>query len=251
MGLDYNTARWLMRALDWKGKEVLTVGRQNWWLSTREARLLGTGFVPDYSPATYSDGFWKAIGCKVTSVDLVADEQPDIILDLSVPSNVLYHLMTSLYDVVIDLGTAEHIADQQAYWRNLHHALRTGGSLLGILPADGLCGHGLYQYSPEFFSNMSGYLTVSVGWFVYGPKIRYIPFANNGRHERNFMWPTYVAFHLKKFANFGLPIQYMSATTPTTKPRTSKLAGKLLNIPGVRMAERIVRGLKALQYFTK
>lgn len=244
MGLDYHAAKWLKSVATWTYATVLTIGRQNWWLSERESKALRTGFVPRYGPDTYSDGFWSAIGSDVESIDLVPDEHPTYLADLSRP-RAIYNLgLSERFNRVVDFGTGEHVANQEEYWRNLHQSLCLGGLLVGMLPADGMCGHGLYQFSPEFFWRMGGFRPIHVGWVVYGPTVQFVKFQDNGRHQRKFRWPTYVAFCLEKVGDFELPVQYMNATTPTSKPRDARIAGFLLNIPGVRMMERIVTGLK-------
>lgn len=242
MGLDYHSAKWILGATKWSDCRVLTVGRQNWWLSRREAIKLGSGYAPEYGPQQYSDDFWRIIGCRVESVDLVADESPDHLVDLSITGSIRNAGLAGLFDRVVDLGTAEHVFDQKAYWMNLHDALSVCGELIGILPADGMCGHGLYQFSPETFLRMGGFYASKIGWLVYGPTVRFVEFQDGARHQRKFRWPSYVAFVIRKDSGFRDPIQFMNATTPTTKPTNAKLAGALLNIPGVRAVERIVRG---------
>jgi SAM-dependent methyltransferase len=53
------------------------------------------------------------------------------------------------FDAVIDGGTLEHIFDVPAALRSYMGMLRVGGSLFLSAPANNLCGHGFYQFSPE------------------------------------------------------------------------------------------------------
>jgi len=240
MGLDLTSARLLKQENIWSGASVLTVGRQNWWLTPREARSIGSNHRPPYGRANYSEPFFRELGATVVeSIDLVPFEKPTHIADLSKYGSTSTHW--ERFDVTVDLGTAEHVADQNVYWANLHFTLRPGGHLVGALPADHLCGHGLYQYSPEFFHRMGGFTPVRIGWVVYSPIVRFIPFTDDGRHQRGFRWPTYVWFHLQKKGPFTLPTQYQNATTPTGKQMSASLAGKILSIPGVRFLERLLR----------
>ena len=58
------------------------------------------------------------------------------------------------FDTVIDFGTTEHIFDVVAALRNAIALCRIGGRILHSLPANGECGHGLYQFSPELFLSL-------------------------------------------------------------------------------------------------
>jgi len=236
MGIDYETAKWIRKHIR-RRRRILTIGRQNWWLSRRESASLGID-GPAWSRTNYSDFFFrKYLECDVVSVDIVDGECPDIIADLSLPRA----LPSSDFDYVMDFGTAEHVADQGNYWRNLWSSLRVDGVLVGVLPADSLCGHGLYQFSPEFFANMRGFKPLEIALITYGPIIKWEWLSRyDGRFQRRFRWPTFVAFRLLRTAqDFGLPVQYQNATTPTTSERP--WAKWLVEIPGVRILERLLR----------
>ncbi|MDD2857605.1 MAG: hypothetical protein PHU75_02925 [Candidatus Nanopelagicales bacterium] len=55
------------------------------------------------------------------------------------------------YDVVLDFGTLEHVFDVRTAFDNVASAARLGGTIAHVLPANQQCGHGFYQFSPEFF----------------------------------------------------------------------------------------------------
>jgi len=240
MGIDYETAKWICRHKPAVGSRILTIGRQNWWLSKREARKVGLDKPPAWSRCNYSERFLvHALQCHVHSVDIVADESCDFVCDLSRPD--ARHKAGSTYDAIMDFGTAEHVANQEVYWNNLYEMLRVGGVLWGMLPADSLCGHGLYQFSPEFAFNLGGFLPLEVAFVTYGFRIRWeLLTPISGRFQRRFRWPTFIAFRLRKTEyRFEMPIQYHNATTPTT--REKPLARWLVEVPGIRMLERILR----------
>ncbi len=58
------------------------------------------------------------------------------------------------YDAVLDFGCLEHVFDFPTAWRNVVQLCRVGGHVLHALPANNLCGHGFYQFSPELFWNL-------------------------------------------------------------------------------------------------
>lgn len=55
-------------------------------------------------------------------------------------------------DTLVDSGSLEHIFDVKTAIENYLRMVRVGGSVLLLdMPAVSLCGHGFYQFSPEFF----------------------------------------------------------------------------------------------------
>lgn len=241
MGIDYETAKWLQANVQLRGKRVLTCGRQNWWLSKRESAKLGWKSAPVWSRTNYADDFFAREGALCHSVDLVADEHPTFREDLGCFAAIEESCMRQRYNIVMDFGTAEHIADQTAYWENLWDALVPDQSLcVGILPANSLCGHGLYQYSPEFFHNFTGFKPRGIWLVTYGPRVTWKPWKPQGRFQSRTWWPTYVAFILEKCGNqLQMPLQFQNATTPTS--REKPWAKHLVELPGIRFLERLLR----------
>lgn len=242
MGMDYATVEYLLGStFAWIAKSALTIGRQNWWLSKREARNLGLSFTPRYSNTTYSEPFWiDDLGCwEIASVDMVTDELPTYIANLSIPNSLSEATDGKLWDVICDFGTAEHIADQHAYWANIASSLKSDGRLFVVLPCDAQAGHGLYQFSPEFFYRMRGFNTERCGTYSYTPFGRYEQFRLTGRHQKSFRWPTYVFAELTRTdEDFQLPVQ---GFTTVTHRKTPPWASTLVELPGMRILERIIR----------
>lgn len=73
---------------------------------------------------------------------------------------------TNIYDTVIDAGCLEHVYDAPQALRNVSGLTKVGGQILHILPANGFCGHGFWQFSPELFftlySEENGYADTEV-----------------------------------------------------------------------------------------
>lgn len=84
----------------------------------------------------------------VDSIDNSGYEGATIIADMNQP---LPDRLKQQYDSVIDFGTTEHIFDVAQSFRNITALCKPGARLLHVVPANGLCGHGFYQFSPEFF----------------------------------------------------------------------------------------------------
>lgn len=229
MGLDYHIAR-AIKLLAPLG-HTMTVGRQNWWCIPHESRKLGLKWQPEYGRAVYAEPFFKELGATcIESYDIVADESPTFVHDLTQPVTWCHNK----YDTIIDLGTAEHIADQVSYWRNLHSLLVDGGRLIVCLPANQHCGHGLYQFSPEFFFNMGGYCN-SVWTVEYGWNVQWRRFSKTEtRFEYRNRKPTYVFAILTKITDFSMPTQDATTTHCPVIP----FAKHLLRLPFVRNLQR-------------
>lgn len=55
------------------------------------------------------------------------------------------------FDLILNLGTSEHVTDQVNLFRAVHDLTKTGGTMLHSVPFTGYFGHGLYNYHPQFF----------------------------------------------------------------------------------------------------
>jgi hypothetical protein len=92
--------------------------------------------------------FWEWLGYDYASIDL--DGSPGSIpLDLNfdqVPDEHLHR-----YDLVTNLGTTEHIANQLNAFKVMHDLTKVGGIMLHRLPAQGMINHGFFAYQPRFF----------------------------------------------------------------------------------------------------
>ena len=96
--------------------------------------------------APFSDVFWSALGFEHTAIDI---DGPAIPLDLnrdSVPDG-----LRGTFDLVINAGTTEHLANQENAFRVIHDLVRPGGLMYHEVPAGGLIDHGFISYQPKFF----------------------------------------------------------------------------------------------------
>lgn len=95
---------------------------------------------------------WAPVRCDATifSLDVSSRDSPDIIVDLNVEGSIDPSLQNS-FDFLIDGGSLEHVANTQSALRNYHSLLKVGGKIFLCNPSNGYAGHGLYQFSPEFY----------------------------------------------------------------------------------------------------
>ena len=66
-----------------------------------------------------------------------------------------FYKFKEVYDLVINNGTGEHIFNQYALFKNIHHLTNTNGIMLHILPFIDWINHGFYNYNPIFFADLA------------------------------------------------------------------------------------------------
>jgi len=156
MGINTSFAHLLVRAR-LQGVEftdTLTIGRQSLTVPQRELAHMATLLGVNSDGALAGDGFAErfvsdVLGARsVRSLDYSDYQQADIIHDLNQPLAPELH---NSFDTLIDGGTMEHIFDIRQVLANYMALVKTGGSIFIMTTANNLCGHGFYQFSPEFF----------------------------------------------------------------------------------------------------
>ena len=83
------------------------------------------------------------------------------------------------FDLVTNLGTAEHCFNQYQVFKNLHDTCRPGGVIIHAAPCAGNVNHGFYNYHPRFFADLAaanGYDILRIAFTVdYTPTL--IPYS--------------------------------------------------------------------------
>jgi len=91
------------------------------------------------------------------------------------------------FDLVTNLGTAEHVFDQGALFANVHALCRVGGIMIHCLPAQGLVNHGFYNYHPRFLADLAaanGYELISTDFTTdFKPELYPYTLANFRAHD--------------------------------------------------------------------
>lgn len=137
--------------------DILTLGRPEMFVSARELKKLSRQFklgLADevcrvMSDARFAEDFLTVCGfSEINSLDASDYEGADIVHDLNMP--IPKHLEHSA-SFVYDGGTIEHVFDIATALSNLTRLLKPGGTALISTCANGQCGHGFYQFSPELF----------------------------------------------------------------------------------------------------
>ena len=157
MGLNYHLAGEILAARTESGAaSIATIGQLQHFMSPKQARDLcrehGLPAAADWTGrlfGSYGPEFFSAIGCKrLTVFDASAYEGADVVHDMNEPVSAEHHQQ---YDIVVDGGSIEHIFRPDQTLANIMRMVRVGGSAIIWTPANNLCGHGFYQFSPEFF----------------------------------------------------------------------------------------------------
>jgi SAM-dependent methyltransferase len=140
-------------------KHVLTVGRHNLLIDVNDLQeilsLLWTADAAEAARITkkchtpYIEPFLHMLGAeKIDSMDANDYEDATIIHDMNYPVTSDLH---ERFDVVLDLGTIEHIFNFPMAIKNCMEMVRPGGRVIIHNHANNHMGHGFYQFSPELF----------------------------------------------------------------------------------------------------
>lgn len=88
-------------------------------------------------------------GSTLTCVDLFAHHGTEIVADLSVPQDL------GKFDIVLDTGTIEHVANPAQAFINAASAVKVGGIVFHHLPIT-MVNHGYWNISPCWFTDFYG-----------------------------------------------------------------------------------------------
>jgi hypothetical protein len=120
-----------------------------------------------------------ALGFKYSCID-TDGRHGSIVLDLNfdgVPSD-----KRSLFDVVANHGTTEHVFDQANSFRVIHELTKVGGIMVHCVPFRGYANHCFFAYHPELFEALAranGYQLLGM-WVTFGDsQAHLIPWDDN------------------------------------------------------------------------
>jgi hypothetical protein len=137
--------------------EILSLGRPEVYISKRELTRLTSAYklpwsesdIARASSAAYAEQLLRLLGFQtIRSIDISTYQAADIIHDLNVP---IPEELQGITNFLYGNGTIEHVFDVATVLKNIVKLVRIGGMVLIAAPANGYCGHGFYQFSPEFF----------------------------------------------------------------------------------------------------
>jgi SAM-dependent methyltransferase len=106
-----------------------------------------THVVPDSPPGRL---LWSALDLQSKSVDI---DGGDIRIDLN-KGRVPWRYRGA-FDLAVNAGTTEHVANQGNAFAAIHDLVRPGGLMVHQLPAYGNIEHGFFGYHPKFFHRLA------------------------------------------------------------------------------------------------
>lgn len=187
MGLNSNNAK-LLAYLSFKYKifanSVLTLGNQTFRVDKKSQREI-IGFLEAnriYNKKNFHfdstfEYFKMVFDCKeLKSIDASNYQDSDHVYNLNepIPDDVL----PSMIDFIYDGGTLEHIFNIQSVILNIKHLLKIGGYVFFSNPVNSNSGHGLYQFSPDFYFSTftldNGFKILDISYYDMFTKKNYI-----------------------------------------------------------------------------
>jgi hypothetical protein len=152
MGIDYTGCQAILQSLKFidNKKNAVTLGRQCIHIAPNVIHNCLDKFSlklnKNYSG--FCEMFLKDLGFEsVESIDNSSYEGASTIHNMNNP--ILNDF--AKYDFVLDLGTIEHVFNAPQVCENIINLLNIGGVYLSVTPNNNMSGHGMYQFSPEFY----------------------------------------------------------------------------------------------------
>jgi SAM-dependent methyltransferase len=155
MGIDYTGLEAIFLSLKFliTKKNAITLGKQEIHVNSNVIdTFLDKCLLQNLKKNKYS-GF-----CENFLHDIIGFESIDSIDNSSYEGASIIHNMNNAipndfkkYDFVLDLGTIEHIFNIPQVCENIINLLNIGGIFLSVTTNNNFSGHGIYQFSPEFY----------------------------------------------------------------------------------------------------
>jgi len=133
--------------------QTATLGRLEIKKTRDKIKLLGAPTLAEsIFTDNYCDNLLKYLGADtVDSFDYSDYEKATFVVDMNLPISEDHQ---NKYTLLIDGGTTEHIFHVPNAYKNMMDMVRVGGHILCFVPTNNWCGHGFYQFSPEFYHNL-------------------------------------------------------------------------------------------------
>lgn len=155
MGFDASAIRRMRRERDlFVGRDVLSLGLfKPYLLKSQVEKMSLQRHYSDGESKGFASSFLRhELGVRsLSSLDVDSYQDADIVCNLNKDLDPDLH---SKYDLILDLGTLEHLSDFSIALRNIFHLLRPGGIYYFAVPCNNWMNHGFFQISPTFFVDL-------------------------------------------------------------------------------------------------
>jgi hypothetical protein len=135
---------------------IATIGRltlylHSWQVDRLKELMPKSDALAGYRWGDNADQFLRDLtgATEIVSIDISDYEGASIVHDMNAPFTSRYPNLADNFDLVIDGGTLEHIFNFPVAIINMMFLVRKGGYIISSNPANNLCGHGFYQFTPE------------------------------------------------------------------------------------------------------
>jgi len=212
MGIDWTVCDALFQSFKYttSKKRLLTLGRQGIHINASTFNyFLEKNNLPHlkdrYQYGTFCEHFFMDMGFEtVDSIDNSSYEGASIIHNMNNPIPTDLCRDKGGYDYIFDGGTTEHIFNTPQVCENIINLLNVGGIYVAITPNNNFSGHGIYQFSPEFY--------LSAFSSKYGMEVQELYLAKLGcEHET---WINVNSFNPDPVAGYGRNISRFNSDDP-------------------------------------
>lgn len=118
----------------------------------RKADQVDRGTLEKVSEGGFLGELLVLAGFEYLSLDIFEGYQT-VLFDLNV--HAPGPRLAGSFDMVMNLGTTEHVFHQHRAFQTLHELLKPGGALYCDLPMGGYLRHGFFHYDPLFFETLA------------------------------------------------------------------------------------------------
>lgn len=138
------------------GASVIEIGAQDVCVAEQVVKQI----LVDHQFGLKANGFasaadlYMALGFDCYKCIDASGQNGALVFDLNKDLREQYGFVET-FDLVTNLGTAEHCFNQFSVFKNLHDLCRPGGIVIHALPAQGNVNHGFYNYHPRFFGDLA------------------------------------------------------------------------------------------------
>lgn len=151
---------------------ILEIGEQNWFgdVAIAEIRAFIDQFAPPERRAALHET-WQQLNAQTPNspwlfdvaklfYQAIFDYSDYLAIDLHGSEKARVHdmneplVLEKQYDIVTNIGTAEHIFNVAEVFRSIHNATKSGGFMLHALPNQGAYDHGFFNFHPTFFFDL-------------------------------------------------------------------------------------------------
>lgn len=198
------------------GGSVIEFGAQDLCATAEvvEHILVQHGFQQGHTPTRTAQDMYARLGFNCyRSIDATG-AQGSLVYDLNRDLRADYGF-TDTFDVVTNLGTAEHCFNQYQVFKNMHDVCKPGGLMVHQAPCAGNVNHGFYNYHPRLFADLAAanqYKILRLDFTVdYTPTLyRYAPKSFKRYDARDLL--LYVVFERLGQHDFKMPFDGMFAS---------------------------------------